>query len=670
MSEPEAPEPVPMYEDPARLPLGTVVDGRFELETEVSASSAAALYTAVDQRTDGLVMLRVFTAAASTLHGGAILEQAASTFEMTHPNVVRVIAFGRADVRGSSRVYVASERLTGGTLQDIVDRGRLLTPAQALVVGVDVCRALDHAHRRGILHHDLRPSAIVFGADRKARVADFGVASVIAESAWADVTSVSLERARYASPEQAQGEPSDERSDVYALALCLAEAVTGSVPFLADSVVATLNSRVGRLFPVSAAMGGLASVLEKAGRSDPVERSSAAEMGRALVQAAPSLSRPQPLPIVPAAGDIDTDRTGDVSTPPEFADIHGGPGEPSAVPLVAGIMQVRDLAADTESASETGTESGSGSASDVPVFGRWIVSAVAVLALIAGGFFTYNAIRDDSHAIPLLTGLDQGEATNQVTGFGWEVVTTEEASDSVAVGAVIRTDPASGERLGSGKTLTLVVSTGPPPVPLPEVAALEQADAEALIIDSGLVVGVVAPEYSEDVAPGTVSRWVVALQPNLVAGQEVVKGTAVDIFVSQGPAPRTVPDVIGMSIESATTAVNDLQLVLNRADDQFSIYVAAGGIAVQSPAAGELLDKGQSVTVSISKGPDVVAIPNGLTTMKLDKATETLVNAGFIVGQITGNTRGVIVALSSAGQVVSAGQLLPRGSVIDIAFYG
>jgi len=644
------------------IPMGTVVDGRFELESVVSASSSATLYVAIDQRTDGLVMLRLFTSEASASRGEAILEQAASSFEMIHPNVVRVVAYGRADVRGSSRVYVVSERLTGGTLQDMIDRGRLLTSAQALVVGVDVCRALDYAHKRGILHHDLRPSAIVFGADRKARVAELGVASVIAEHAWVDVTSVSLERARYASPEQSQGEPFDEKSDVYALALCLAEAITGTVPFLADSVVATLSQRVGKLFPVSADMGGLASVLEKAGRSDPLERSSAAEMGRALVQAAPSLSRPQPLPIVQVGGDVDPDRTGDVSTPPEFTDVTGAEAEPSAVPLVAGTMQVRDLAVDADVPVEP--------APDAPLIGKWIVAAIAVLALITGGFFTYNAIRDDSHTIPLLTGLDQGEATNQVTEFGWEVVTTEEASDTVAVGAVIRTDPASGEKLGSGKTLTLVVSTGPPPVPLPELNALEQAAAEALVVDSGLTVGVVTPEYSEDIATGTVTRWVVALQPNLTAGQEVVKGTAVDIFVSQGPAPRTVPSLIGMSIESATTAVNDLQLVLNRADDQFSNDVAAGGIAVQSPVAGELLAKGQSVTVSVSKGPDVIAIPNGLTTMKLDKATETLVNAGFVVGQVTGNTRGVIVALSSGGQVVSAGQLLPRGSIIDIAFYG
>ena len=644
------------------IPLGTVVDGRFQLESVVSSSSAATLYVAIDQRTDGNVMLRVFTPEVSASRGDAILEQAASSFELIHPNVARVIAFGRTDIRWTSRVYVASERLGGGTLQDMIDRGRLLTPAQALVVGLDVCRALDHAHKRGILHHDLRPSAIVFGSDRKARVADLGVASVVAEQAWADVTTVSLERARYASPEQAQGEPFDEKSDVYALALCLVEAITGTTPFLADSVVATLSSRVGKLFPVSADMGGLASVLEKAGRSDPLERSGAAEMGRALVQAAPSLSRPQPLPIVQAVGDVDPDRTGDVTTPPEFSQVSGGDSEASAVPLVTGTMQVRDLAVDTETPVEP--------APDSPLIGRWIVAAVAVLALITGGFFTYNAIRDDSHTVPLLTGLDQGEATNQVTEFGWDVVTTEEASDTVAVGAVIRTDPPSGDKLGKGKTLTLVVSTGPPPVPLPELNALEQAAAEALIVDSGLAVGVVTPEFSEDVPTGSIVRWVVALQPNLVAGQEVVKGTAVDIFVSQGPAPRVVPNLIGMSIDSATTAVNDLQLVLNRADDQFSADVAAGGVAVQTPAAGEQLTKGSSVTVSISKGPDVIAIPNGLTTMRLDKASETLVNAGFVVGQVTGNTRGVIVALTSGGQVVSAGQLLPRGSVIDIAFYG
>lgn len=641
--------------------IGTVVDGRFEIESEQSRSSLSTLFVALDQRSDASVILRLFSAEATIEHGTEILEQAAIAFEMSHPNVLRLTSFGRATIRGVERVYVVHERLTGGSLQDMIDRSRLLTPSQALVVGLEVCRALDYAHKRGMLHHDLRPSSIVFGEDRKARVADIGVASVIAEKAWADVTTVSQERARYCAPEQAQGEPFDEKADVYALALILVEAVTGSVPFLTDSVVGTMSARIDKLFPVSADLGGLATVLDKAGRSDPLERSGAAEMGRALVQAGPTLPRPTQIPIVSSAifgAQGEEDRTGDLTKPREFNELSDD--SQSIVASTTDTMTIRD---DADAIAATDVE-----AEDKPLIGRWIVAAVAMLALIAGGYFLFSALQKDSYAIPDLIGVDEGEATNLVTEFKWEIVVVEEANEELAVGAVIRTDPETGKKLETGKALTFIVSTGPPPVPLPELNGLDAATALATLSDGGLVVGVETPEYSEEVPAGVIIRWTISSQPTLVAGQEVIKGTAVDTFVSQGPAPRIIPDLTGMSFDSATTALTDLQLTINRGDDQFSI-VAAGGVATQSPAAGESLARGTAVTVAISKGPDLVAVPQ-LLTLKFDKVGPALEASGFVLGTVSGNTRGFPIALFSAGQPVAVGQLLPRGTVLDVLYYG
>jgi serine/threonine-protein kinase len=644
--------------DPDSL-IGTVVDGRFEIESEQSRSSLSTLFVALDQRSDASVILRLFSAEATIEHGTEILEQAAIAFEMSHPNVLRLTSFGRATIRDVERAYVVHERLTGGSLQDMIDRSRLLTPSQALVVGLEVCRALDYAHKRGMSHHDLRPSSIVFGEDRKARVADIGVASVIAEKAWTDVTTVSQERARYCAPEQAQGEPFDEKADVYALALILVEAVTGTVPFLTDSVVGTMSARVDKLFPVSADLGGLAAVLDKAGRSDPLERSSAAEMGRALVQAGPTLPRPTQIPIVSSAifgAQGEEDRTGDLTRPREFNELSD-----DSQSFVASTTETMTIREDAEAVAVSAVE-------DKPLIGRWIVAAVAVLALIAGGYFLFSALQKDSYAIPDLIGVDQGEATNLVTEFKWEIVVVEEANEELPVGAVIRTDPETGKKLETGKALTFVVSTGPPPVPLPELNGLDAATALAALSDGGLVLGVETPEYSEEVPAGAIIRWTISSQPTLVAGQEVIKGTAVDTFVSQGPAPRVVPDLTGMSIESATTALTDLQLTINRGDDQFSI-VAAGGVATQSPAAGESLARGTAVTVAISKGPDLVAVPQ-LLTLKFDKVGPALEAAGFVLGTVSGNTGGFPIAIFSAGQPVAVGQLLPRGTVLDVLYYG
>ncbi|MDA3019908.1 MAG: PASTA domain-containing protein [Actinomycetota bacterium] len=646
--------------DPDSL-IGTVVDGRFEIDSEQSRSSLSTLFVALDQRSDASVILRLFSAEATIEHGAEILEQAAIAFEMSHPNVLRLTSFGRATIRGVERVYVVHERLTGGSLQDMIDRSRLLTPSQALVVGLEVCRALDYAHKRGMSHHDLRPSSIVFGEDRKARVADIGVASVIAEKAWGDDAMVSQERARYCAPEQAQGEPFDEKTDVYALALILVEAVTGTVPFLTDSVVGTMWARVDKLFPVSADLGGLAAVLDKAGRSDPLERSSAADMGRALVQAGPTLPRPTQIPIVSSAifgVEGEEDRTDDLTKPREFNELSDD--SQSFVASTTDTMTIRD---DADAVVAAGVD-----IEDKPLIGRWIVAAVAVLALITGGYFLFSALQKDSYAIPDLIGVDQGEATNLVTEFKWEIVVVEEANEELPVGAVIRTDPETGKKLETGKALTFVVSTGPPPVPLPELNGLDAATALATLTDGGLVLGVETPEYSEQVPAGVIIRWAISSQPTLVAGQEVIKGTAVDTFVSQGPAPRVVPDLTGMSIESATTALTDLQLTINRGDDQFSL-VAAGGVATQSPAPGESLARGTAVTVAISKGPDLVAVPQ-LLTLKFDKVGPALAAAGFVLGNVSGNTGGFPIAVFSAGQPVAIGQLLPRGTVLDVLYYG
>ena len=248
---------------------------------------------------------------------------------LTHPNIASVTDWGEIELGGESTVFWTVDALGGGSLRDLLDRGRTLEPGQALVVGLEACRALDAAHHKGLFHTELTPSKMVFGADRRARVVDFGMARLLAEPAWVDAAAVPTHVARYASPEQALGLPIDAKTDVYALALVMIEAVTGSVPFAADSTVATLAGRVDKLMPVSADLGALASVLERAGRPEAADRFSAAEFGRALVQAAPRLAKPEPIPIV-STGQFDTtamrrptDPTGGVERPPPVAGLAG-----------------------------------------------------------------------------------------------------------------------------------------------------------------------------------------------------------------------------------------------------------------------------------------------------------------------------------------------------------
>ena len=648
--------------------IDTAVDGRFRIERIISPSTASTLVAAVDGRDGTDVLLRIHTPGSTVELGDELLDQARLVAEIDQRNVARVLGFGRSRIGGAERVWVASVKPGAGTLQDMIDRGRLLSPSQALMMAVDVCRALDHAHRRGVLHHDLRPSAIGFGDDQRVIVTDLGVAAVVAERAWADPATVSLERARYSAPEQARGEAFDEKADVFTLALVISEAIGGTVPFLSDSAVTTLSSRLDKLFPVSADLGALAAVLERAGRNDPAERSSAKEMGRGLVQAASSMPRPTPLNLVsdvsgsmlrpevaPTPVQESADPTGEIAVPGEFTDLRRG----NTGPIPTSGLTIRDGDASPAVAGEDG---------DQPLVARWILIAVGVLALLVGGFFAYRVLTDDAHEVPVLAGLDEGTATNAVTQFDWVVEVVEEASGEYPLGQVIRTEPPAGGELDSGGTITFVISSGPPPVPLVDVTGADAATAVARITDIGLVANQIQ-EYSEDVAVGIVTRWVVPAQPNLMAGDDVVGGTTVDVYVSQGPQPRTVPLLVGLSLTDAQAQIDGLQLVLNKADDVYSNDIPAGSVATQSPNPGDLLDRGLGVTVALSKGPDVVAVP---VTQRLtfDQVKQAVVDSGLVVGNVTGNTRGVLISLFANGQPVAAGQLLPRGTAVDLVYFG
>jgi len=633
------------FSDELDLLLGRTIDGRFRLDRVVSQSSASTLYAGVDETSSTSVNLRLFTAEATRTSGGAIAERAEKVGALDHRSITPVVAVGTTDVDGSPRSYVASTRPAGGTLQDMLDRGRRLSPSQAVVVGVAICRALDRAHRAGLVHLDLRPSAIAFDNDREASLSDIGVVSAIAERAWETPNDVSMERARYASPEQAAGRSVDEKTDVYALALVLSEAITGAVPFLADSVVATLSARHDRLFPVSADLGPLATVLERAGRFDPEQRFGAAELGRALVQAAGSLPRPTPPPVV-----FD-DATGEVVRP----DV-----EPAA------STEGRDALVETETHHDVTVEPTNSAAH--PRVGRWVAAAVAVLALVVGGFFVYRSVSEDSERIPVLVGLDEGEATNAVTKYGWRVETIEEFDDAIAVGKVVRTEPESGTSLARDGVLVLVLSSGPPPVPLPDIVGVSADEAAAQLASLGLEIRR-EDGYSEEVPAGSIARWAVTSQPNLVAGDEVVKGTVVDVIVSTGPEPRVVPELRGQTADAAEGVLADLKLRIRRVEDQYFTDVPVGQIGFQVPPPGELAERDSEVTVVVSKGPDVVTVPV-LERMNHGQVVQALTDAGLVVGTITGNTGGILVAILVEGRPVTSGQVVARGTVVELAYFG
>jgi eukaryotic-like serine/threonine-protein kinase len=253
---------------------GRILGGRYRVTRMVSAGASTLIADADDMELDRVVTVKLVRPeiAESEEFRRRFARTMRAMAKLSHPNIAAVYDWGEEDVGKRTTVYAVVEHLSGGSLRDLFDRGRQLDPSQALVVGLEVCRGLDFAHRKNLVHGELTPSKLVFGDDRRLRIVDFGLARLLTAKDWKEPSTVPTHVARYSSPEQALGQPIDGRSDVYALALVLVEAVTGTVPFAARSTVATLSARVGRLMPVSADLGPLAAVLERAGRPDPADR--------------------------------------------------------------------------------------------------------------------------------------------------------------------------------------------------------------------------------------------------------------------------------------------------------------------------------------------------------------------------------------------------------------
>lgn len=672
---------------PARQGL---LAGRYRLGARRGSSIEAAAFEAVDEQLQRDVLVKIVHPDLTAQHRvrGALEATVAALADLHHPNLAALLDHGLATWNGQEVLYVVSEHLTGGSLRDLIDRGRTLTPSQAVVVGLDACKALDALHRRGIFHGDVRPATIVFGADRRLRLVDAGV-TFLAIEATGGVSKRSNDVARYTAPELATGAGAQPRSDVYSLCLSLVEAITGTVPFVGDSTVATLANRVDRLLPVSADLGALAPVLERAGRPDPEERSTAAEFGRALVQAAEHMPRPEPLPLLVTSlfGPGSTADAAPAPTPapaPPAADSPlppPAPAEPTAPTAPADPDAMPEIQpAESTAAVALTALTGADEAPDhldeadeadefpeaPPATGpsrRWFIALLAVLA-VAGGLLAWYNTRPDELLVPDVAGMDADAARNVLADF--TVAEVEEASETVGVGQVIRTDPTGNTRADKGSTVTMYVSTGPAPRVLPELTGLTLAEAKAKLEGMGLVVELADPVYDESVPNGTVLSWSVPDSPSLTAGGTVLIGTTVRLVTSVGPAPRSVPDLTGMTLEQATATLASVGLTITQLDDEYS-DLPVGQVVRQDPAAGASAERGSSVGVALSKGPEMVTLPP-LDGLNYDQVRAALENAGFVVGTVYGNTSLPLNKTVVNGQEVTAGFTAPKGTAVDLVY--
>lgn len=705
---------------------GTVLRGRYQLDTrrQEATSGASATgtqqYSATDLSTNETVSVRltelsrlVDPALGSTTEADALEmfeRQCETAITLSHPTIETILDHGDATINGERYGFVVAVPLDGGSLREFLDRGRRLTPSQALVVGIDVCRALDAAARQGVIHGDIRPARLVFGLDRRVRLVGFGAPLRATDS-------LGVEQANYAAPELETGVQRSSTSDVYSLALTLVEAMTGVVPFGSDSVQGAFANRNGKLLPVSADFGALAQVIERAARPNPDERFSPREFGQALVKAAEQMPRPTPVDIVgtglfdedvaatdptnPTARPIiagDGPRSTKPAPPPvEFSPPRSEPGSPILIrttpglgniepsvptgvsnasdpapsgPLQLGLDPTGPVVLTVDELRELNSQDQTAQVAS-PKKSRWglriAIVALVIAVLGGGGLVAYNTVLNPANLVPKLTGIDEGEARNQISRYGWKVIIKKERSDDVETGQVIRTDPIEGVSLKKRDSIVLYVSEGKTLSTLVDVSGKTTEEARAALEGIGLVVSLVdTPD--EAVPAGTVISWSVPDQPTLKAGDSLMKGTTVDVRVSTGPALRDVPDLTGLSLDEATAKLAELGLKAKKADtDMPHPTIAFGKVVSQVPAAASKAPRDSEVLVTLSAGQKTTLIP---TIYNRDFATvkQRLEDAGMVIGKVTGNKSRGLKSASINGKVVKNFSRVIVGQTVDLVF--
>lgn len=658
--------------DTQRDLIGFVLAGRYRLTSRLSHAATdepRGMFDALDVRTNVAVRVRltplndlVDPRSANRRSVGdarrAIQHHLQLALSTNHPALAPISDWGDTDLNGVRCIYTVLGQMPGGSLREMLDRGRRLTPSQALVVGLDICRALHAVHAAGWVHGDIRPATIVFDANRRARLG--GIDTLTPEN----IGEADIERARYAAPEVGQGSAASPASDVYSLALTLVEAVTGEVPFNADSVTVALSNRVDKLLPVNADLGPLASLLEHAARPDVASRFTAREFGEALVAIAKRVPRPTPIDVVgidellvpmPTVGVID----------------HGDAGDPTGEvsrPIHTAIDNDKDLAAASRGAGVDDPTGEIAAARVSRLRGRKIVAVVAALVVVIGAVAGYFVLKKDSHQVPVLIGLTQGEAENLIVNFDWKLDVQEGRSDVVETGQIISSNPSDGLMLQEGKTLTIVVSQGPTFSTLEDFSSKTVEEATRRIEELGLV-AVSARINDENSPAGTVLKWAVAEQPAASVGDQVVKGTTITLTVSDGPAPRVVPVLIGLDPAEAEAKIIELGLTVTKLADDIG-DAEAGKVGGQIPAAGETVPRGGSVSYWVSKGKELTTIP--YVQMEYKATVEKrLTDAGFVIGNVTGKAATHRLKKMFIGGVeVKSGDEASMGATIDLEYYG
>lgn len=632
--------------------LGRVIDGRYRITELMARGGMGSVYVAQDERLDRPVAIKVIHShlAESPQYSARFRREARAAARISHPGVVPVFDQGTVDGRG----YLVMELVDGMDLRSYLYRHQPYSLSLVLELTQQILLGVQAAHQVEVVHRDLKPENVLVTRNRQVKVADFGLSRSGSDPALSSTGSL-FGTVSYLAPEVALGDRADARADVFAVGVMLYEMLTGQLPTTGETAVQIAYRRVNEDIPLpSLQVEWLPTEIDELSTClcarDPQERPANAGEAARLVQRVLDT-----LPAELAERDLPPLQ----SFTPESTTVSS---DPQRTTLLAPVPLA--LTAEMELTPQMVHTAGSGAIETVstpePTSRRKLFMVALTLLLVAAScvgiwwwWIQYGpgAYRE----VPDLAGMTEAQAVQELRELQLASVVETEFSDDVEVGLVTRTNPEAGGSVHKNAEITIYISAGVEMLDVPtELVGLSQGNAETAIEAAGLQVGEITETYSTEVDAGLV----ISVDPE--EGETVRHDTPVNLTVSLGPKPVTVPNVVGSSRTDAESALEELGLTVN-VTEQYSDEVAAGNVIFQSEDANATLHEGDSIDLVVSLGPEYVEVPN-VFGKQLEEARQILEDAGFQVevNQLASffNTVG--------SQSPAAGEQARRGSTVTI----
>ncbi|MGJ3507359.1 Stk1 family PASTA domain-containing Ser/Thr kinase [Enemella sp. A6] len=656
--------------------VGHALEGRYEITDRLARGGMATVYRAHDNRLGRIVAVKVMHEGLGDDQdfGRKFDREARAAARLSHPNVVSVFDQGR----DHGRPYIVMEYVPGSTLRSMIVRDAPLEAPRALDIIEPVLAALAAAHEAGLVHRDVKPENVLISDRGQLKVADFGLAKAISGQTATATQGLLIGTVSYLPPELVTIGKADTRSDVYSAGVVLWEMLTGRKPHTGDTPIQVAYAHVHNdIPPVSDFLPGseralfpdyLDALVAGAVRRDPARRPVDAAHFLTNVR----LARSALADGVTSSPTLVRKFTSDTPSHNHLAlvgdDDHAGPDDEATITTVT-RLPVHQPAPVMPSAPSAGSSPSPQEYSEytptdlrpVPpqVYrrrrGLLLLILLLVLGLVGGvgGWWLMAGRWTDT---PALAGLTREDAISAATAADLEVTFDEAHSETVAAGRVIDTDPAAGARVTRGSSMEVALSLGPERFEVPKLVGMSVGEATEALRRVNLVVGETKEVWHEEVPAGVV------VGASMDAGSQAKRGDKVDLTVSKGRQPITVPKVAGKSQADAQAAIKKAGLTAE-VKQAHSASVPKGVVISQAPADGTLY-RGDRVSITVSKGPVMVQVPN-VKSMGVQAATKVLQDKGFKV-----TTRPVEENYLGLGYVAytdpGIGSSAPKGSTITL----